>query len=289
MNVKRKIGLGKGLSSLLGPSETEVVEESISFEIPVEDIYTNPYQPRTQFDPDALQDLKESIRVQGIIQPIAVRRNGDKYELISGERRLQASKMAGLKTIPAFVREATDSQMLELGLIENIQRENLNPMEIALAYKRLIDECDLKQEELGARVGKDRTTVNNYLRLLNLPSLIQEGLAAKQLSMGHARALLGIADEQKLLKAYQETVTKELSVRKVEELVKLLNGQPKAATARKPEAMSKKATLGDFQDKFSQIFDKRVVVQADENHKGEIKIPFTSKLELDQIIDRLKK
>lgn len=290
MNVKRKIGLGKGLSSLLGPPETETVEESVSFEIPVEDIYTNPYQPRTQFDPDALQDLKESIRVQGIIQPIAVRRNGDKYELISGERRLQASKMAGLKTIPAFVREATDSQMLELGLIENIQRENLNPMEIALAYKRLIDECDLKQEELGARVGKDRTTVNNYLRLLNLPSLIQEGLAAKQLSMGHARALLGIADEHKLLKAYQETVTKELSVRKVEELVKLLNGQPKAGTARKPEVMSsKKVTLGDFQDKFSQIFDKRVVVQADESHKGEIKIPFTSKLELDQIIDRLKK
>lgn len=295
MNIKRKMGLGKGLSSLLGESpaqvDAEVVTEEVdTFEIPVDAIETNPYQPRTQFDSEALDELKESIRVQGVIQPIAVRKIGDSYQLISGERRLQASKLAGLKTIPAYIREASDSQMLELGLIENIQRENLNPMEIAMAYKRLLDECGIKQEELGSRVGKDRSTVNNYLRLLNLPDLVQEGLAEKKLSMGHARALLGLNHDNLILKVYNEVIEKELSVRKVEELVKSINSGGKENTSKKQSAgKTSKYFLDSYQNRFTQLFNKKVVVQADENHKGEIKIPYTSKSELDEIIQKLKK
>ena len=160
------MGLGRGLGALLAEKQMEENDaQSIeTYEISVDGIETNPYQPRTSFDSDALNELKESIQVQGIIQPITVRRIGNKYQLISGERRLQASKLAGLTQIPAYIREATDQQMLEMGLIENIQRENLNPMEVALAYQRLLKECNIKQDELGSRVGKDRTTVNNYLR-----------------------------------------------------------------------------------------------------------------------------
>jgi ParB family chromosome partitioning protein len=295
MNAKRKFGLGKGLGSLLSdtPVETEVesVEEVISFEISLDAIETNPFQPRTQFDSEALNELKESIQVQGVIQPIAVRKVGERYQLISGERRLKASKLAGLKTIPAYVREATDNQMLELGIIENVQRENLNAMEIALAYQRLIQECDLKQEELGARVGKDRTTVNNYLRLLTLPTIVQEGLAEKKLSMGHARALLGIENESQLVKIYHEVVDNQLSVRKVEELVKSLNagGKTTTSSSKKTSNPVEKRFLESYQNSFGDIFKKKVLVQADEVNKGEIKILYGSRIELEEIIAKLKK
>lgn len=295
MNPKRKFGLGKGLGSLLSdtPVETaaESEEEVISFEISLDSIETNPFQPRTQFDSEALNELKESIQVQGVIQPIAVRKVGDRFQLISGERRLKASKLAGLKTIPAYVREATDNQMLELGIIENVQRENLNAMEIALAYQRLIQECDLKQEELGGRVGKDRTTVNNYLRLLTLPTIVQEGLAEKKLSMGHARALLGIENENQLMKIYHEVVDNQLSVRKVEELVKSLNSGGKAATTSPKKASNpvEKRFLESYQNSFGDIFKKKVLVQADEVNKGEIKILYSSRNELEEIIAKLKR
>lgn len=287
------MGLGKGLSSLLSdtPVETEAVQEEVadSFELPVDAIETNPYQPRTQFDDTALDELKESIRVQGVIQPIAVRKTGGKYQLISGERRLKASRLAGLKTIPAYIREATDSQMLELGLIENVQRENLNPMEIAMAYKRLIDECRLKQEELAGRVGKDRTTVNNYLRLLSLPEIVQEGLAARKLSMGHARALLGVENADRLVKLYEEVVSRELSVRKVEEMVKSLNAETRQGTSRKSSApVPPKKFLDSYQQHLGEMFGCKVIVQADAAHKGEIKIPYSSRAELDGIMDKLK-
>lgn len=286
------MGLGKGLSSLLSevPVETEAArEEPDSFEISIDAIETNPYQPRTQFDSTALDELKESIRVQGVIQPIAVRKAGDKYQLISGERRLKASRLAGLKTIPAYVREASDSQMLELGLIENVQRENLNPMEIAMAYKRLIDECQLKQEELAGRVGKDRTTVNNYLRLLSLPEIVQEGLAARKLSMGHARALLGVENPEQLMRLYEEVVSRELSVRKVEELVKNLNAEHRQGVTRKSSApTAPKSFLDSYQQHFGEVFGRKVIVQADAANRGEIKIPYGSRAELDEIMDKLK-
>jgi ParB family chromosome partitioning protein len=295
MNAKRKFGLGKGLGSLLSDSPIETTsseseEEVISFEISLDLIETNPFQPRTQFDTEALNELKDSIQVQGVIQPIAVRKIGDKYQLISGERRLKASKLAGFKTIPAYVREATDNQMLELGIIENIQRENLNSMEIALAYQRLLQECNLKQEELGARVGKDRTTVNNYLRLLTLPAIVQEGLAEKKLSMGHARALLGVENESQLLRLYQEVVEKQLSVRKVEDMVKNINAEGKvSASVKKSSAPVSKRFLESYQNSFGDIFKKKVLVQADEGNKGEIKILYGSRNELEEIIAKLKK
>ncbi len=287
------MGLGKGLSSLLSeaPVETEVVQEEAvdSFEIPLDAIETNPFQPRTQFDDVALDELSESIRVQGVIQPIAVRKVGGKYQLISGERRLKASRLAGLKTIPAYIREASDHQMLELGLIENVQRENLNPMEVAMAYKRLIEECSLKQEELAGRVGKDRTTVNNYLRLLSLPEIVQEGLAARKLSMGHARALLAVENPEQLIRLYEEVVSRELSVRKVEEMVRNLQGVTRQTTPRKSSAAaSPKQNLDSYQHHLGELFGCKVIVQADAAHRGEIKIPYTSRAELDKIMDKLK-
>lgn len=289
---KKRMGLGRGLGALLPEKEMEENESrSIeTYEIGVDNIETNPYQPRTSFDSDSLNELKESIQVQGIIQPITVRKIESGYQLISGERRLQASRLAGLTKIPAYIREATDQQMLEMGLIENIQRENLNPMEVALAYQRLLKECNIKQDELGSRVGKDRTTVNNYLRLLNLPKLIQTGLAEKKLSMGHARALLGIENEEILLNTYREIINKELSVRKVEDLVREINtGLKSKKTASVGAKKSPKIILEELQIKLSQLFSKKVAVVADSKSKGEIKIPFGSKEELDEIISKLKK
>lgn len=289
---KKRMGLGRGLGALLPEKEMEENDaQSIeTYEISVDSIETNPYQPRTHFDSDALIELKESIQVQGIIQPITVRRIGSAYQLISGERRLQASRLAGLTKIPAYIREATDQQMLEMGLIENIQRENLNPMEVALAYSRLLKECNIKQDELGSRVGKDRTTVNNYLRLLNLPKIIQTGLAEKKLSMGHARALLGIENEDLLLNTYQEILNKEFSVRKVEDLVREINSGLKVKkTSTEPSNKPSKIVLEDLQIKLSQLFSKKVAVVADSKSKGEIKIPFGSKEELEEIIAKLKK
>ncbi len=286
------MGLGRGLGALLPEKQMEENDaQSIeTYEISVDSIETNPYQPRTHFDSDALIELKESIQVQGIIQPITVRRIGSAYQLISGERRLQASRLAGLTKIPAYIREATDQQMLEMGLIENIQRENLNPMEVALAYSRLLKECNIKQDELGSRVGKDRTTVNNYLRLLNLPKIIQTGLAEKKLSMGHARALLGIENEDLLLNTYQEILNKEFSVRKVEDLVREINSGLKVKkTNNEPSNKPSKIVLEDLQIKLSQLFSKKVAVVADSKSKGEIKIPFGSKEELEEIIAKLKK
>jgi ParB family transcriptional regulator, chromosome partitioning protein len=289
---QKRMGLGRGLSALLPEKELPLEENNgllnESNEILIDFIETNPYQPRTYFDIAALTELKESIQVQGIIQPITVRRLSEsKYQLISGERRLQASKLAGLTKIPAYVKEATDNQMLEMGLIENIQRENLNPIEVALAYKRLIEDCNLKLEDLGGRVGKDRSTVNNFLRLLNLPLFVQDGLKTKKLSMGHARALLGI-DFIQTEKIYKEIISKELSVRKVEEIVKEYNSvkKEKAAASKTKKTV---AALGDWQNKFAGFFNQKVSVLADEQSKGEIKIAFNSKTDFENIINKLKK
>ena len=255
-------------------------------EISIDSIEVNPFQPRTDFNEEALEELAESIRVQGIIQPITVRAlNASEFQLISGERRLQASKRAGLTVIPAYIRTADDQQMLEMALIENIQRENLNAIEIALSYQRLLNECDLKQEQLGDRVGKNRTTVNNYLRLLKLPPDIQIALRDGKISMGHARAIINIENVDLQLDIFKKIIDEALSVRKVEQLVRdTLN--PKKESPKPKEEINPE--IVKLQDKLTSHFGTKIHVKADKNNKGEIKIPFVSADELERILELLK-
>jgi ParB family chromosome partitioning protein len=292
---KRK-ALGRGLGALLEDSNSgQRGEDRISSdvnvvgsinEIDVNDIETNPYQPRTEFDKEALDELAESIKIQGIIQPITVRKLGNnKYQLISGERRLQASKLAGLENVPAYVRVADDQQMLEMALIENIQRENLNAIEIALSYQRLITDCNLKQEELGDRVGKKRTTVNNYMRLLKLPPDIQAGIRDKKISMGHARALITIENVDTQLSIYHKIIKEDLSVRKVEDLVRNWQDKPLKDKDKKTEVPYE---IKQVQDKLSSHFGTRVQVKHGKNNKGEIKIPYLSNDDLTRILEILE-
>jgi len=303
--MSKKKALGRGLSALLSDSPND---EKLEVEIPVglsststtstasgmteisiDEIEVNPFQPRTHFDQEALQELAESIKVHGIIQPITVRRLAPhQYQLISGERRFQASKLAGLKAIPAYLRAADDQQMLEMALIENIQRENLNAIEIALSYQRLISECNLKQEELGERVGKNRTTVTNYLRLLKLPPDIQIAVRDNKLSMGHARAIISVENADHQLYIFKQTLAEELSVRKVEELVRQLSTEKtteKESNTAAPQPVSRE--ISQLQSKLSAHFGTRVVVKTD-GKKGEIKIPFLSIEDLNRLLDILK-
>ncbi|MGV3556765.1 ParB/RepB/Spo0J family partition protein [Larkinella arboricola] len=293
-NPKKMIGLGRGLGALLHDSEQvnrpskPSPYESISTmtEINVNHIETNPFQPRTRFDEEALMELAESIRVQGIIQPITVRQMGrDQYQLIAGERRLQASKLIGLTNVPAFVRQANDQQMLEMALIENIQRENLNSIEIALSYQRLITECSLKQEELGARVGKNRTTVNNYIRLLKLPPVIQAALRDTKISMGHARAIINVDNPDIQIRLFNKIIEEDWSVRRVEEAVRNLSAAPQAEPERRSTPY--KQEIRGLQFKLSSLFGTKVSIKADDKHKGEIKIPFTSQDEMNRILEVL--
>ncbi|GMQ26805.1 ParB/RepB/Spo0J family partition protein [Algoriphagus sp. oki45] len=294
----RKNALGRGLGALLEDSPAknkseeilpEVVKTGI-FEIPLTEIQVNPFQPRTHFDKEALEELAESIRVQGIIQPITVRKLApNEYQLISGERRFQASKIAGLTQIPAYVRTANDQQMLEMALIENIQRENLNALEIAHSYQRLLAECNLKQEELGDRVGKNRTTVNNYLRLLKLPPTIQAAIRDQQLSMGHARALINVESVDRQLAIFKKAVEEELSVRKVEALVKALNSgeSPKSEKSSSLDPV-RKYEMNKIQQRLASHFGTKVALKANEKNKGEIKIPFNSASDLNRILEILE-
>jgi ParB family chromosome partitioning protein len=258
-------------------------------EIPMEEIEVNPFQPRSHFDQESLKELAESIHVHGIIQPITVRKlSQHQYQLISGERRFQASKLAGLQTIPAYIRAANDQQMLEMALIENIQRENLNAIEIALSYQRLMSECNLKQDELGERVGKNRTTVTNYLRLLKLPPDIQISVRDNKLSMGHARAIINVENADQQLYIFKRTLEEDLSVRKVEDLVRTLShGKTgsKEAQPNTPGPASKE--IGQLQSKLSSHFGTRVVIKSD-GKKGDIRIPFLSVEDLNRILDILK-
>ena len=292
---KRRNALGRGLSALLDDSgaQTEQREEktkSVSAinEIPLDAIEVNPYQPRTDFDQEALQELADSIRIQGIIQPVTVRTLGQgQYQLISGERRVQASKMVGLTHIPAYVRKANDQQMLEMALIENIQRENLNAVEVALSYQRLISECDLRQDQLGARVGKNRSTVNNYLRLLKLPPDIQAALRDKKISMGHARAIINVDNVEQQLHIFQRTIKEDLSVRKVETLVREL-AAPRSAGAASRSASSEQYQYQQLQSKLSSHFGTKVQIKNKGTDKGEIKIPFVSSEDLTRILELLE-
>ena len=301
--AKRKIGgLGRGLNALIegsyekkGDREQRLVANPLNSvgQLPVDQIEANPYQPRSHFDQEALAELADSIKIQGIIQPVTVRQLGtNSYQLISGERRLQASKLAGLDTIPAYVRKADDQQMLEMALIENIQRENLNAIEIALSYQRLLSECDLRQEDLGERVGKNRSTVTNYLRLLKLPPSIQIGLRDSVIGMGHARALINIEDPQQQVDLFRRIVAEDLSVRRVEEIVRggfgrAAGGSP-AGTKAQPAPVVPVAELRRTERQLTDHFGSRVQLRPGAQGRGEIKISFDSVEDMQRILHILQ-
>jgi len=305
MSSERRNALGKGLSALLNDSvnvqpyqnkSTKKEEASTSAaevnslgsvnEIRLDEIEVNPFQPRTDFDELALNELADSIKLQGLIQPITVRRiNAHKYQLISGERRFRASKLAGLTQLPAYVRTANDQQMLEMALIENIQRENLNAIEVALSFQRMIEECNLKQEELGDRVSKNRSTVTNYLRLLKLPPSIQASIRDGALTMGHAKALITIDDPAKQLYLHQHIIQQGLSVRKVEELVREMQKAPVKKEGKQPEPVSYQ--LQKIQDDLASKFSSRVTLKLGAKGNGVIEIPFLSEDDLGRILEML--
>jgi ParB family chromosome partitioning protein len=299
MSTEKRNALGKGLSALLNDSVNVLPNKNSSGtdapgvnplgsinEIKIDEIEVNPFQPRTDFDEQALAELADSIKLQGLIQPITVRRvNAHKYQLISGERRLRASKIAGLTYIPAYVRTANDQQMLEMALIENIQRENLNAIEVALSFQRMIEECSLKQEELGERVSKNRSTVTNYLRLLKLPPGIQASIRDGRITMGHARALITIDDAAKQLFIHQHIIKDGLSVRKVEELVRDLQKLPVKKEGKQPEPMSYQ--FQKIEDDLASKFSTRVRLKVSTRGKGVIEIPFLSDDDLGRILEML--
>lgn len=292
----KKEFIGKGIRALLDNIDQDIKVQSQQdptsfvqqiFMIPLEAVEVNPFQPRVDFDVERLKELADSITVHGIIQPITVRRiSAKKYQLIAGERRLKASKMAGLKEVPAFVRMANDQEMLEMALIENTHREDLNALEVAINYKRLIDECSLKQEELATRVGKDRSTVTNYLRLLKLPPTIQQGIKEKTISMGHARAIINVEDPIAQLDIFSEAVKKDLSVRKVEQLVKDYQHYGVVEKKEKHEYTLPHA-YKKIQEKLASHFSTKVQLRRLKNGKGEIIISYFSDDDIQRITEML--
>lgn len=291
-NKKKNKGLGIGaLLSGINPAiedQQEVVKNLSSTvgNIPIEHIEVNPFQPRVDFDAVALQELAESIRVHGLIQPITVRHLGcEKFQLISGERRLRASKLAGLVEVPAFVRVANDEEMLEMALIENIQRQDLNAIEVAITYKRLMEEFRLVQEDVAVRVGKKRETVTNYLRLLKLPEEIQLGIQQGKISMGHARALINMGDFALQMSVYKEIIEKDLSVRQVEQLAQLYKQQTSPVSAS-PKNMLPSAHQ-QLQQKLASLLSTKVQLKRATDGKGQIVIHFTNDEDLNRILDVL--
>ncbi len=291
--MAKRNALGRGLGALIDGAD-DVQEKSSSInEIPIEKIEANPFQPRTTFDDEALKELSASIKEIGIIQPITLRKlNNNKYQIIAGERRFRASKLAGLNTIPAYVRVAEDDGMLEMALVENIQREDLDAIEIALSYQRLIDECKLTQETLSDRVGKKRSTISNYLRLLKLPTDIQKGIIDKSISMGHARSIVTVENTEDQLSIYKRILDEGLSVRKVEELVRELEskkGKPEKLSSTKNGKYPEE--YGELISHLSKFFDSKVDFSLNNKGKGKIVIPFNSENDLERImgvLDKLK-
>ena len=292
MSDKKNRGLGRGLDAILQSPETDITSRDISgdyvagavAEIDVNQIEANPFQPRQEFDDEALQELAQSIREQGIIQPVTVRKLGyNRYQLISGERRLRASKLAGLSKIPAFIRIANDEQMLELALIENIHRENLNAIEVAISYQRLLDECNLTQEQLSEKVGKSRSSITNFLRLLKLPAEVQIALRDGHISMAHARALINIDDKEAQLRLLQQIIEDELNVRQTEEL---------ANKAKQPEGPKNQRKQTNYlPDHFkaqiktlSQALNTKVKVKRNLQGQGSVVIDFKNEEEFNRIM-----
>ena len=300
--TKKRGSLGRGLSAILGNTSIETTAElkqentpvvGKTHEILLVEIETNPFQPRTEFNQENLHELASSIEQLGIIQPITVRKLKDnKYQLISGERRFRASKIAGLDKIPAFVRIANDQEMLEMALVENIQRENLNPIEIALSYQRLIEEIKLTQEQCSERVGKNRTTVTNFLRLLKLPSEIQKGLSTGKISTGHARALISVKNLTSQLNIFHDTVENGYSVREVEQIVKDFadsnykrTSKTKAISTPNPLPFSQQKMVHDL----SRTLDKEVELKRNKKGKGKLIIPFSNDADLAKIFEFIYK
>jgi len=285
--MTKKRALGRGLDAILSSPDTDITSTDISgnyvvgavAELDLAKIETNPFQPRSEFEELALEELSSSIKKQGIIQPITVRKLGfDSYQLISGERRFRASKMAGLKTIPAYIRVANDEQMLEMALVENIQRENLNAIEIGISYQRLMDECQITQDELSKRVGKNRTTIANYIRLLKLPVELQFALRSNQISMGHARALINVDHTVSQLKILEKIIEQNLSVREVEKLVKeLLNP---LGNLKSPSQQEATPSMIEYSNRISSILGKSISLKAGKDGKGKLSIDFSSEEDL---------
>lgn len=302
---KKKGGLGRGLSALLtddkvsaDKADKEIGKSAVANQagvvlyVPLANIEVNPFQPRSTFEEESLQELSESIKIHGVIQPITVRKiEGNKYQLIAGERRLRASKLAAKAEIPAYVRAASDQESIEIALIENIQREDLNPLEIAINYKRLMDECDLTQDKLAERLSKNRSTVTNFIRLLKLPPDIQAALRDNRISMGHAKALLAIDHLPTLLSTFKETVAKGLSVRQTEELVRSVNDTtikpPSAEKAANIRASDNDIFLRKITDKISSTLGTRVSIIRTKEGKGEIAIKFYNDTDLERLVELL--
>lgn len=300
MSDKKKV-LGRGLNALLAGDTDDTTptndvgktaitnQAGVVIYIPLEQIEVNPFQPRTTFDENSLAELSDSIKIHGVIQPITVRKiENNKFQLIAGERRLRASQKAGKKEIPAYVRTASDQESIEIALIENIQREDLNPLEIAINYKRLMDECEITQEKLSERLGKNRSSVTNFLRLLKLPPDLQAGLRDEKITMGHAKALLGLDHLPSLLEAYKEVIAKNLSVRQTEELIKTYQESKKKTAntiTKKPEA---DIHLKKVEADLSTAFGTKVIIHKAKDGKGEINIKFFSDNDLNRLLDLLQ-
>jgi len=287
----RKNALGRGLGALIEDAELPRIGVSVINEINIDMIEVNPFQPRKNFNEESLEELASSIREIGIIQPITVRKlDESKFQLITGERRYKAAMLASLSTIPAYVRTANDQNMLEMSLVENIQREDLDAMEVAISYHRLIEECNLTQENLSSRVGKKRSTITNYLRLLKLPAEIQLGLRDKIISMGHARAIINIPDPETQLDIFRSIIKNDLSVRKVEDIVRKLENNSTKTKKTKKEEVSPKEYM-ELQKQLVDFFQTEVELKRSNNGKGKIVIPFKSDEDLERILfifDNLK-
>jgi len=293
--MAKKNVLGRGLDALIEGADSvnqEHVAATSIDEIEISKIEANPWQPRTTFDEEALQDLANSIKEVGIIQPLTLRKvSENKYQIIAGERRFRASKLAGLEKVPAFIRESDDDRMLELALIENIQREDLDAIEISLSYQRLLDECQITQEELSERVGKKRSTVANYLRLLKLPAVIQKAIRDREISMGHARAIINVEDPETQIMLFKQIVKYDFSVRKIEEIVRKINSEESQEKEQKKE--NKKTPFSPEYDELKKHLTKHFSTNIDFkiNNKGagKIVIPFNSDKDLERIIGVLDK
>ncbi len=292
MNTTKKSPLGRGLGALIDGVEKEVLEKKVeaNLQIDITTIDANPFQPRTRFDNQALEELASSIRQVGIVVPLTVRETGDgRYQLIAGERRLRAARIAGLTHVPAYIRTADDTAMLEMALVENIQREDLDAVEVAITYQRLIEECSLTQEQLSDRVGKQRSTVANYLRLLRLPAEIQLGIRNRNLTMGHARTLVNIDDPAKQIKVFYHIIEEDLSVRATEDLVRHLQS---AASKDLSKIEKKKKLNTEFEElskQLSNFFKSEVQFRINEKGRGKIVIPFADSDEMERIIGLLDK
>jgi ParB family chromosome partitioning protein len=289
---KKQPALGRGLGALLQNSETDITSVngatagSIAM-LPISSIETNPFNPRVHFEKDALEELSKSIQIHGIVQPLTVRKLGrDNYQLISGERRFRAAQLAGLQEVPAYIRIANDQTMLEMALVENIQRENLNAIEVALSYERLLEECNLTQEQLSEKVAKSRSNIANHIRLLKLPAEIQVGVRDNLISMGHARALLALSSPEEQIARFNQIIDENLSVRAVENLVKKEPAIPKNPIGK---TVNLNASQKVFKEFLGDRLSAKVSIQKSGNGSGKLSVHFNSESDLNRIIELLKR